>query len=92
MMEPAEIERILKTKLAGSEVWVEDLTGSKDHFQVIIVAGEFEGLGMVAQHQKVYGALKEELKGAIHALTLKTFTPSEWQKEKSQYQTPRGIS
>lgn len=52
------------------------------HFQALIVSDAFSGLSPVARHQKVYAALREEMAGSIHALSLKLFTLSEW-KEKS---------
>jgi stress-induced morphogen len=36
---------------------------------------------LVARHRLVYAALHEEMKGAIHALTLETLTPSEWEAQ-----------
>lgn len=88
MMHPTEIERILREKIPQCEAMARDLTGTLDHFEVTVVSPAFNGLGMVQQHQLIYAALKEELKGAIHALSLKTFTPEAW----SQLNKPRGIS
>ena len=89
MMEPSEIVAILKSKIDGAEVLVEDLTGTKDHFQAVVVSPAFAGKSMIEQHQLVYAALKEQMVEAIHALTLKTYTPQEWQ---AQSAAPRGIS
>lgn len=47
------------------------------HFSVRIVAGAFEGLALVARHRLVYGALADEMSGAVHALALETLTPAE---------------
>jgi stress-induced morphogen len=48
---------------------------------VFIVSPEFEGKGLIEQHQMVYAALKEEMGDQrIHALALKTFTPEQWAK------------
>ena len=47
------------------------------HFKVVAVSSAFEGLGLVARHRLVYGALTEELAGPVHALTLETRTPEE---------------
>ena len=57
-------------------MFVENLKGN-DHLQVTVIASEFNGLSLVKQHQLVYSALKEELASeAIHALALKTETPT----------------
>jgi acid stress-induced BolA-like protein IbaG/YrbA len=92
MISTREIEKILQEKIPAAEVKAEDLTGTQDHFQVIVVSEAFEGKGPVEQHQLVYGALRDQMVSAIHALTLKTYTPQEWEKVKGQFQPPRGIS
>ena len=71
-----EVIDLIKKKIANSEVLVENLKGN-DHLQVTVISSEFNGLSLVKQHQLVYSALKEELASeAIHALALKTETPS----------------
>ena len=71
-----EVIHLIKKKIANSEVLVENLKGN-DHLQVTVISTEFNGLSLVKQHQLVYSALKEELASeAIHALALKTETPS----------------
>ena len=68
---PTEIQSLVEQAFPGSEVTVEDLTGTGDHFQVIVLSNAFKGKTLIEQHQMVYGAL-ESLKGEIHALTIKT--------------------
>ncbi|MCB9708114.1 MAG: BolA family transcriptional regulator [Myxococcales bacterium] len=57
---------------------VDDLTGTQDHYAVVIVTSDFENLGPVEQHKLVYSALGELMDGAVHALSLQTFTPGSW--------------
>lgn len=52
---------------------------SETHFKLTLVSPDFEGLGLVKRHQKVYGLLKDELAGGVHALALHTYTRQEWQ-------------
>ena len=76
MTKKNEVINLIKQKIANSEVLVENLKGN-DHLQVRVISSEFNGLSLVKQHQLVYSALKEELASeAIHALALKTVTPS----------------
>ena len=71
-----EVINLIKQKISDSEVLVENLKGD-DHLQVTVISSEFNGLSLVKQHQLVYSALKEELASeAIHALALKTETPT----------------
>ncbi|MHA1598123.1 MAG: BolA family protein [Alphaproteobacteria bacterium] len=51
--------------------------GGESHFRVEIVAAAFEGKSRVDRQRLVYGALAEEMAGPIHALALKTLSPSE---------------
>ena len=51
-------------------------TGSS-HFRVRVVSPDFDGLTRVARQRLVYGLLKEELDGPVHALALETKTPAE---------------
>lgn len=45
--------------------------------RVEVVSEAFQGKAMVARHRMVYGLLQNELKTGVHALALKTKTPSE---------------
>ena len=51
--------------------------GGESHFRVTIVSAEFEGASRVERQRRVYGVLKEEMAGPIHALALKALTPAE---------------
>ena len=76
MITKTEVIKLISNKLPNSRVLVENLKGD-DHLQVTVISSEFNGLSLVKQHQLVYSALKEELASeAIHALALKTVTPT----------------
>lgn len=80
VIEPSEVESRLKAAFPDAEIELEDLTGTRDHYQARIVSAAFAGKTPVEQHQLVYGALAEEMKGPIHALALRTYTPEAWAK------------
>ncbi|MCE9632954.1 MAG: BolA/IbaG family iron-sulfur metabolism protein [Methylophilales bacterium] len=48
------------------------------HFEAVVVSAEFVGKNMVQQHQLVYKALGDRMREEIHALSLRTFMPSQW--------------
>ena len=77
-----QIKETLETKIASSQVAVDDLTGTSDHFQVTIVSDAFEGLSMIERHRKVYDALGSDVGGAIHALSIKAYTNKQWTASK----------
>jgi len=79
-VENAQIESLLSSQIECSEVKV---TGDGSHFDAHIVSGEFEGLLPLKRQQKVFAVLGEHVtSGAIHALNIKAFTPSEWEQAK----------
>jgi BolA protein len=57
--------------------------GSESHFKVFIVSDRFEGQKRVARQRAVNKALADELAGGVHALSMHTLTPAEWD-ERSQ--------
>lgn len=79
MVSPEQVEEMIKAGLPDAQVQVQDLTGTRDHYQVVVVSSQFEGKRLIQQHQLVYGALNQAMSSeAIHALTMKTYTPEEW--------------
>jgi stress-induced morphogen len=78
VIEPADVKTRLLDAFPDADIELEDLTGTKDHYQARIVSQAFEGKTPVQQHQLVYGALAAEMTGPIHALALKTYTPAAW--------------
>ncbi|HLH13921.1 MAG TPA: BolA family protein [Solirubrobacteraceae bacterium] len=70
------IKQRIEAAIPGAHAEVEDYTGGGDHFRVTVTAAAFEGLGRVEQHRRVYAIFGAEIGGPIHALALKTQTPS----------------
>lgn len=70
MMLPEELKQRLEDAFPRARIEITDLTGGMDHYRVSIVWGGFAGLNPVARHRLVHSALREELRGPIHALTL----------------------
>lgn len=52
-------------------------SGGESHFNVVIESKNFEGQGRVARQRAVYAALKDELAGPVHALSVKALAPGE---------------
>lgn len=51
--------------------------GGESHFSVRIVASAFEGVSRVERQRRIYGALAEEFRAGLHALSLEALTPVE---------------
>jgi len=75
-----EMVRAIQAKIPDAEVYIQDLTGRGDHFDAVVVSPQFEGKSRIEQHRLVMGAFSQELKGPLHALALKTYTPEGWSK------------
>jgi acid stress-induced BolA-like protein IbaG/YrbA len=75
---PEEIERFIAANLGCEHVEVE---GDGRHFFATIVSTEFEGKNRIGRHQRVYRALGERMREQIHALSMKTLTPAEFQQD-----------
>ena len=53
--------------------------GDGHHWEAVIVSAAFEGLSKVRQHQLVYAAMGDRMREEVHALSMRTLTPAQWQ-------------
>ncbi|TCK07318.1 BolA family protein [Marinobacterium mangrovicola] len=75
-MQAEEVKQIIESELDGCTVYT---TGEGCDFQVTAVGECFAGLTPVKKQQLVYGCLTEQIaSGAIHAVSIKTYTPAQW--------------
>ncbi len=72
----AEIQRMIAEAFPGSETILKDLAGDNEHFAIEIISPAFEGKTRIQQHQMVYEALGGKMGTTLHALSIKTRTPS----------------
>lgn len=83
MIEPNVVEQRIREGIADvTELQLEDMTGTKDHYRAVVVSPSFEGMSRIEQHQAVYAALGELMDGPVHALSLSTYTPAAWDAQK----------
>ena len=76
-MQPNDIKQLIKNHLTHAEVHVVGDDGV--HFEAHVVSNEFNGISRVSRERMVHDALGKHFEtGAIHALSIKTFTPEEW--------------
>jgi stress-induced morphogen len=76
-MEKEVITDKIRVALPDAQVELTDLTGTKDHWEARIISSAFHGKSLVQRHRMVFAALEEEMKGPIHALSLKVLTPEQ---------------
>lgn len=56
-----------------------EVEGDGQHFNAVIVSPAFSGKRLIQRHQLVYAALGDRMRQEIHALSMKTLTPEEFQ-------------
>ena len=55
------------------------VSGDGRHFEAVVVSEKFTGKSRVQRHQRIYQTLGDRMRKEIHALSMKTFTPEEWE-------------
>ncbi|MBI3899983.1 MAG: BolA/IbaG family iron-sulfur metabolism protein [Gammaproteobacteria bacterium] len=78
MVLPTDIKEWIERGMPGARVEVD---GDGHHFEALIVAKEFAGKSMLQQHRMVYAVLGDKMRADIHALSLRTLTPEEYQTQ-----------
>jgi len=76
-MNPIDIKGMIEAGMPGAEAHVE---GDGSHFMARVVSDDFTDLPMIKQHKLVYATLGNSMEGAIHALSIKTYTKQAWEK------------
>jgi acid stress-induced BolA-like protein IbaG/YrbA len=66
--------------VAGLDCRHIEVEGDGQHFNAVIVSDAFAGKRLIQRHQLVYAALGDRMREEIHALSMKTLTPEEFQK------------
>lgn len=74
---PELVKSYIAAGLVCSHLEVE---GDGQHFTAVIVCAAFAGKRPIQRHQLVYAALGDRMREEIHALSMKTLTPEEFQK------------
>jgi len=78
MVTPESVKQGIETGLKCEHV---EVIGDGQHFQAVVVSPQFAGKSRVQRHQLVYAALGERMREEIHALSMQTLTPEEWNKK-----------
>ncbi len=73
MMTADQISKLILAGLPDAQVTVSGDDGY--HFEAEVIAAQFAGLNMIAQHRLVYQTLGELMGREIHALALHTRAP-----------------
>jgi len=78
MLTPEYIKAVIQKNMDC--VFIEIKGDDGTHFEAIIVSDIFDDLSKVNNIKKVYDALDGMMKQELHALSIKTYTASQWGK------------
>lgn len=78
MVTPEQVKDYIEQHLACEQI---EVAGDGQHFEALIVSTLFRGKSRVQRHQIVYGVLGDRMREEIHALSMKTLTPEEFEAE-----------
>lgn len=76
-MKKEDIAAKIQVAIPDARVEMRDLTGTEDHWEATVISAAFQGKSPIQRHRMVFDALAEEMKGPIHALSLKAMTPEQ---------------
>lgn len=76
-MQTEAIATLIEDGLESARALVASDDGS--HFSALVISPAFAGERTLVRHQMVYDTLGEYVGREIHALSLKTVTPEEWE-------------
>lgn len=72
-----EIKAMIEAGFESAQVIV---NGDNGMFDTTVISDKFEGLTAVKKQQMVYATVNSQItSGAIHALSIKAYTPKEWE-------------
>jgi acid stress-induced BolA-like protein IbaG/YrbA len=75
-MNAEQLHAIIASGLACTHL---EVGGDGRHWSAVVVSDSFQGLRLIARHQKVYATLGQKIQNdEVHALSMKTYTPAEW--------------
>lgn len=80
-MDPSEITALIEAGLPDAVVRV--VSPDNTHFEAIVVSQAFTGKRPLQRHQLIYGCLGARMGNEIHAMSIRAYTPAEWNELES---------
>ncbi|KAJ2791887.1 BolA domain UV induced protein Uvi31 [Coemansia linderi] len=80
-LKPTELLIVNESYKHRHHAAMRDVSSTETHFRVTVVAEAFSGQSPIQRQRSIYALLKKEMamEGGIHALTLVTKTPKEYE-------------
>lgn len=81
-MTPDLLELKIQQSIPDAKIQIET---DGTHYFVKVISHEFTGKSRIARQQMIYQTVQTELQnGSLHALSLQTHTPEEWENQSKQ--------
>ena len=80
MVTPESIKQSITAGLACAHV---EVAGDGTHWEALVVSPAFDGLSRIKQHQLVYAAMGDRMREEVHALSMQTLTPAQWEARRN---------
>jgi acid stress-induced BolA-like protein IbaG/YrbA len=78
-METEAVADLIRSGLPGAEV---EVTGDGSHFEARVVSDLFAGKTPIQKQRLVMATVRSQIEsGELHALSIKTFTPTQWDEQ-----------
>lgn len=79
-MQSEEVEALIRTSFPDAQIYVE---GEGCDFSAIVISDQFEGCLPVQKQKQVLATVSGNLaSGELHAMSVRAYTPAEWQQKK----------
>lgn len=79
-MRPEDIKKLIESALPDCTTLIEGDDGV--HFNATVISPVFSNKNRIQKQQLVYAALGNRIAdGTIHAISIKTYTPDEWNNQ-----------
>lgn len=76
-MQASEVAERIRSGLES--VSTIEVSGGEGKFEALVISPIFAGMSPVKKHQTVYATVRDEIaSGAVHALSIRAFTPEEF--------------
>ena len=83
MLEKTQIKNAILKVVKDADVKNHNPQNDGLHFEAIVISPHFVNKSLIEQHQIVMQGLSDLFSASLHALSLKTYTPEEWEKVKT---------
>ncbi len=84
MISEKDIVKLIQQSLPQAQIYVKNPLRDGEHFHALIIDEGFEGMSLLSRQRLVMKPLGHMIGNEIHALSIKTLTPGEFEKRREE--------